>query len=144
MTQFKLVPVEPTLEMIAAAEEAHMPFGDMDIAIRLAILAAPSPWVSVEDRLPDSGLHVLACYTNRLGKGRRIRAEYIAPKSREVDEVTADPDTQCVEYDEATDTYYQVAGWYELIDNWDEYSSIAVVEGDVNHWMPLPAAPEVK
>lgn len=39
---WKLVPVEPTPEMISAAEEAHMPFGDMDIALRCALLAAPS------------------------------------------------------------------------------------------------------
>lgn len=35
---WKLVPVEPTPEMVSAAEEAHMPFGDMDIALRMAIL----------------------------------------------------------------------------------------------------------
>lgn len=40
---WKLVPVEPTPEMISAAEEAHMPFGDMDIALRCALFAAPSP-----------------------------------------------------------------------------------------------------
>lgn len=39
---WKLVPVEPTPEMVSAAEEAYMPFGDMDIALRMAILAAPS------------------------------------------------------------------------------------------------------
>ena len=39
---WKLVPVEPTPEMVSAAEEAHMPFGDMDIALRMAILSAPS------------------------------------------------------------------------------------------------------
>lgn len=37
---YALVPVEPTPAMIRAAEEAHMPFGDMDIALRMAILAA--------------------------------------------------------------------------------------------------------
>ncbi len=98
-------------------------------------------WISVEDRLPDSGLCVLAYYTNSHGKGRRIRAEYVAPKSREVEWEYADPDTQCVEHDEESDSFYLTAGWYELIDNWEEYTSIAVVEGEVTHWMPLPAAP---
>lgn len=36
-----LVPVEPTQEMIDAASEAYMPFGGMDIAIRMAVLSAP-------------------------------------------------------------------------------------------------------
>ncbi len=59
---WKLVPVEPTPEMVSAAEEAHMPFGDMDIALRMAMLAAPapvaepaSPWVAVSERLPKKG-----------------------------------------------------------------------------------------
>ncbi len=39
---WKLVSVEPTPEMVSAAEEAYMPFGDMDSALRMAILAAPS------------------------------------------------------------------------------------------------------
>ncbi len=60
---WKLVPVEPTPEMVSAAEEAHMPFGDMDIALLMAMLAAPapvqaepaSPWVAVSERLPKKG-----------------------------------------------------------------------------------------
>lgn len=41
---YALVPFHPTPEMVRAAEEAHMPFGDMDIALRMAILAAaPAP-----------------------------------------------------------------------------------------------------
>jgi len=36
-----LVPVEPTEAMTAAAEEAHMPFGDMEFAIKAAISARP-------------------------------------------------------------------------------------------------------
>lgn len=49
---WKLVPAEPTEEMVAAAEEAHMPFGDMQIAILLALSAAPPP-PEREPLLPD-------------------------------------------------------------------------------------------
>lgn len=45
---WKLVPFEPTPEMVSAAEEAHMPFGDMDIALRMAILSAPSTPATVQ------------------------------------------------------------------------------------------------
>lgn len=38
---YVLVPAEPTEEMIAAAEEAHMPFGDMGFAISAALAARP-------------------------------------------------------------------------------------------------------
>lgn len=34
-----VVPLVPTPEMIDAASDAHMPFGDMELAIRSAILA---------------------------------------------------------------------------------------------------------
>lgn len=37
---FQIVPIEPTPAMVAAAEEAHMPFGDMHLAILLANAAA--------------------------------------------------------------------------------------------------------
>jgi hypothetical protein len=95
-------------------------------------------WTSVADRLPESGKTVLATYQNRLGKLRRIRAQYIAPKTREQN---IDNDELDGEYDEATDTYYWNAGWYECIDNWGDYSHVAVCEGNVTHWMPMPDAP---
>lgn len=37
---YALVPVEPSAEMVDAAQEAYMPFGDMQLAIQLAIAAA--------------------------------------------------------------------------------------------------------
>ena len=40
---YALVPVEPSAEMVDAAQEAYMPFGDMQLAIQLAIAAAPQP-----------------------------------------------------------------------------------------------------
>lgn len=42
MSDYKVVPLEPTAEMIEAAKDAYMPFGDMDLAIRMALLAAPA------------------------------------------------------------------------------------------------------
>jgi hypothetical protein len=99
----------------------------------------PVAWVSVTDALPKSGVTVLACYRNRLGKLRRIRAHWIAAKTAEANSEDWD---QCSEYDEATDTYYVTEGWYECIDNWGDYSAVAVSEGDVTHWMPLPEAPQ--
>jgi len=99
----------------------------------------PVAWISVTDALPKPGVNVLACYRNRLGKLRRIRAHWIAAKTVEV--YSEDWDL-CSEYDEATDTYYVTEGWYECIDNWGDYSAVAVSEGEVTHWMPLPEAPQ--
>ena len=100
-------------------------------------LLAERQWNSVEDRLPETGQPVLAFYRNQIGKGRRICAEYLAPKSRVADQLS-DPDTESVEYDEEAGEYYWLPGWYERIDNWEEYSHLTVTEGDISHWMPPP------
>jgi len=98
-------------------------------------------WVSVTDRMPDAGRTVLAFYLNSLGKPRRIRAVYIDEKTREAGPEEFQ-DGGAV-YDETRDTYYWPAGWYERIDNWDDYSHVAVIEGEVTYWMEIPAGPVV-
>src|SRR5690606_25709025 len=47
---WKAVLVEPNSEMVDAAADAYMPFGDMELAIRCAILAAPQPTAEQEPR----------------------------------------------------------------------------------------------
>ena len=148
---WKLIPAKPTPEMQQAFKDAYKGGSiwteRIDYALEQFIAAAPQPaseqqpargWTSVEDRLPESGKTVLATYQNRLGKLCRIRAQFIASKTREqhyeYDECEG-------EYDEATDTYYWRAGWYECIDNWGDYSHVAVCEGSVTHWMLIPEAP---
>ena len=95
-------------------------------------------WISVEDRLPPPNTKVLAFYTNRAGKGRRVAAERIAKFTVEASEDCLGDDA---DYDEATDQYYSPEGWYECVDNWDELAYLFINEGKVTHWMPLPAAP---
>jgi hypothetical protein len=95
-------------------------------------------WISVNDRLPDKGAEVLAFYKNSNGKKRRIRAVYIRKFEEEED---YESEMDC-DYNEELDCYYLPEGWYECIDNWSEYTSIYVHEGEVTHWMPLPAPPE--
>ena len=95
-------------------------------------------WIPVSERLPDSGKPVLANYLNSHGKSRTIRAHYLLAFTEEVIEDTDECDC---EYSELEDTYYLKEGWYELIDNWGDYSSVTVNEGEITHWQPLPAAP---
>lgn len=110
---------------------------------RLYTTAQPAPalvppgWVPVTERLPQSGVTVLACYRNSAGKLRRIRAEWVAARTQE-----SGGESDIGVYDEDTDTCYDPEGWYEQIDNWDDgFSAIGVHQGEVTHWMPLPAAP---
>lgn len=129
------------IDMATAAADGFRDGQRAEHAELAAHAAETAPgWISAEDRLPDSGRAVLAYYLNRQGMGRRIRAEYVTRWTVEA-EMFDDPDTECVEYSEQADAYYVTEGWYELIDNWGEYSSVSVTEGIITHWMPLPAAP---
>ena len=101
--------------------------------------SAGTSWTPVTESLPAKGRKVLAFYTNSRGNGRTIRAEWVSPKTSE-----SGDDSDIGEYDEDTDCYYDPEGWYECMDNWDDYRLITVHEGEVSHWMPMPAPPEVR
>lgn len=58
MSDYKLIRFEPTPEMNKAAEEAYMPFGDMDLALRMAILAAPAVQVEPVAFCEDAALSI--------------------------------------------------------------------------------------
>lgn len=94
-------------------------------------------WIPVIERLPDSGVTVLAFYKNGNGLGRRIRAQWIAAKSSE-----SSDESDFGEYDESSDTYYDPEGWYEQIEHAVDYSAMFVSDGKPTHWMPLPAPPK--
>ncbi len=53
----------------------------------------------------------------------------------------ADDDMALI-YDESEDEYYVPEGWFERIENWDDYTDIAVGDYIVTHWMPLPEPPK--
>lgn len=114
-----------------------------DYALRLERFAAAvlekaqtPAWIPVSQQMPPVSRGVLAFYKNALGHGRIIRAEWIPAKT-----IVADTEDQESDYDEATDEFYVPQGWYEKINNWDDYSSVFVGEGTITHWMPLPAPP---
>jgi hypothetical protein len=98
-------------------------------------------WISVDDLMPNHGVKVIAHYKNgSFGKNRTVMAHYLEPLKEE-----SNSDIDCNdEYDEKTDNYYLKSDWYELIDNWDDYTSVVIHEGEVTHWMPIPIPPESK
>jgi hypothetical protein len=81
---------------------------------------------------------ILVFYKNRSGKGRIVKAAYV---EKFTEESNGDYD-EFADYNEATDCYYTPEGWYEYIDNWDDFSHIKIGEGTPTHWMPLPKPPE--
>lgn len=101
-------------------------------------------WISVEDRLPESGVSCLLCCDVKRCDG--THKQYICDgfHAERFKEECHFADDECVvEYNEETDEYYLHEGWYENINNWDDYSSIAI-DDTVTHWMPLPEAPKMK
>ena len=87
---------------------------------------------------PQPCMKVIATYVNSLGNRRTIMAKWVPGKTEEAHPL----DDEFGEYDEATDTTYAPEGWYEVIDNLDDCTFVAVSEGVITHWMPLPEAPD--
>lgn len=101
-------------------------------------LRAAQEWVPVSERLPKKGIPVLAHYKNRLGNSRRVRAEYIFPRT-----VEAGLDDECeLDWSDDEEQCWIKSGWYELVNNCDEYNFYNIYEGEVTEWMPLPLPPQ--
>ena len=75
---------------------------------------------------PATGRKVILFYLNRNNKPRTVMARWLT------DEQAAETDADGVGLE---------GGWYECIDNWDDYTEVAIHEGEPTHWMPLPAPP---
>ena len=87
-------------------------------------------WISIKDHLPPSGKHVLA----KTDKYECV-AFYAERFSVSVG-YYSDYDIDC-EYNEDMDEYFLAEGWYEVVHNWEEYSSVTI-EDEVIGWMDLP------
>lgn len=92
-----------------------------------------STWQLIETA--PKGNSVLVFYENSLGKGRIIKAFYAEQHAIESDEENSD-------YCEERDAYFIPEGWYECIDNWDDFAYVKIYNGTPTHWMPLPEAPK--
>jgi hypothetical protein len=85
----------------------------------------PMDWQPIETA-PKDGNKIILYYRNRHNFGRTVMGCWVT------DEQANETDTDGVGLE---------AGWYEQIDNWDDYAQIAIHEGEPTHWMPLPKPP---
>lgn len=96
-----------------------------------------SKWLPIETAPKNT--KIIVRYKNEYGNDKTVFAKYIEKFTEE-----ASCDSENDEYDEATDTYYLKEGWLELIENWDEFSSVYFDSRNiVTGWMPAPPV-EVK
>lgn len=96
-------------------------------------------WKPVYAALPPSGKKVLATYRNANGYRRRVCAEWIPAGAHEAD--ADEGDGLDLVYDEARDLYTYPEGWYEVIENWDEFHLVWIHDA-VTHWRELPEFPD--
>lgn len=97
-------------------------------ALRERLAGTPSGWQPIETA-PKTGRKVILFYLNRNNLPRTVMARWLT------DEQAAETDADGVGLE---------GGWYECIDNWDDYTEVAIHEGEPIHWMPLPPAPTAK
>ena len=140
---------EKLVEIVKKAAYSSLPSNTEDFHLNMFVANLLShgvtvqEWVSVNDRLPESGVHVLiCCEMHRYGgeiAGKYVCDGYYAEANKII--AGGFPDECNCEYSEEDDEYYLCEGWYEVIKNWDDYNSVAV-EDFVTHWMPIPEPPK--
>lgn len=96
-----------------------------------------SEWQLIETA-PKDCTRVILAYRNAFCKWRRVIAFYAPKLTIEQD----DCGEGWCEYDEVNDRFCLPEGWYECIDNWDDYSYVHIGENIPSHWMPLPPPPK--
>lgn len=140
---------EKLVEMINHVVEGHVvnlmqPGGAEALADHLiANDVTVQQWRDAKTDPPNSGEHVLLCCEVKRADGsagsRYVCDGFYAAKFTEI--VTNCGDDIAYEYSEKDDQYFLLEGWYEVIKNWDEYSSI-VISDFVVGWQPLPELPK--
>lgn len=104
---------------------------------KLQSQAQQSQWMPIETAPKNT--KIIVHYKNICGKDRTVFAKYI---DKFTEEATAGTDCE-TDYCEDDDTFYCKEGWVELIDNWDDFSSVYFDSRNVpTHWMVIPPAPE--
>lgn len=122
---WKLVPVEPTAEMIQSGISAHYERNQIQIHDRSAPGPMECAYVAMLAAAPHQGAEpVTTAY--------KLQDGWVACSERMPDGM------QTV----ITSNGFDIGqGWWDG-EGWNSFDSHDVVPGEVTHWMPLPAAPQ--
>ncbi len=96
-------------------------------------------WTSVARAMPDTTKKVLATYLNKLGNRRIVIANWVQALTQKTQ--WDDEEFGISEYDESSDEFFIKEGWYECVENCEEYGLFKIHEGEVTHWAPMPLGP---
>ncbi len=99
-------------------------------------------WISVKDRLPEGQKPVIATYINNYKKTRTIIGFHVPAKTIVASDFLDEDAEGMDEYDEKLDEYFVKEGWFEQIDNWGDFASVAVCNGTITHWQTLSKPPK--
>lgn len=126
-------------EIMSEPTEVHYPSWYADKIKRIES-ENNDTWISCKDRYPEPLKNVMLCCEQRLrGVVKNPRyicsGRWIPEKCKEALDINWDAET--LEYDEETDEYYPLAGFYETIYNWEDYGLIGIADF-VIAWRDLP------
>ena len=99
-------------------------------------------WISVHDRLPNTEKTVLLRCKIKFSKRGYVCCGFYVPEGTYREDSYYNWDFECCnKYDEGRDDYIVNSGWYEAIQNCDDYNAVGISDL-VTHWMPLPEPPQ--
>jgi hypothetical protein len=140
--------IEKAIDLIAIGKGRFLDRHDIYAAMQDGIEALKKQlnggWIPVSERLPDNNTKVQVTgvrYSEYTKKNIYVRfnAKYIGKHSIKVDDMWPYcEDYTWNDYVEEEDEYYVNEGWYETIENWDDYTEVYVNDYKVIAWQLLP------
>jgi len=99
-------------------------------------------WIPTSDRFPEIKKDVQVTFREFMDYDKKYRhgickAIYISKHSIKSEDMGWDDCEELEEYDKLEDVYYVKSGWYEVVENWSEYTHV-YINCEVIAWQPLP------
>lgn len=110
---------------------------DRESLLFAAFTAARPYWRKI--RSAPSNTALLVCYRRSKGEQRIIKAIRFERFQKECG--NSEEAEEMAELCEETDIYYFPAGWYEPVDNWEDYTLVKLTDNTPEYWQPLPRFP---